>query len=90
MDKFNTGKHILDFTAKWCGPCQRIKPTFNELKEKYTEINFVVYDVDECPDVAKEFKIEAMPTFIAIKDGEIVQRFSGASVDKLKDMVNHL
>ena len=40
-------------------------------------------DVDEAPDIAEKFGVMSMPTFIFVKDGEVVDRFSGASVEKL-------
>lgn len=90
MNKFKEGKYVLDFSAKWCGPCQRIKGFFEELKNNNSEITFIVYDVDIEIDVAKLFKIECMPTFVAIKDGEIIERLEGASKERLKAMVEKL
>ena len=45
-------------------------------------------DVDEAADVAQRFSVMSMPTFIFIKDSEVVERFSGANVQKLSDTVN--
>jgi thioredoxin len=90
MNTFKDGKYILDFSAKWCGPCKRIEPDFNKLKETHTEITFVKYDVDVDVDVAREFNVRAMPTFVAINDGEEVERFEGASVHRLNEMVKML
>ena len=75
MEQYKEGKYLLDFSAKWCGPCQRIKPFFEELKNNNSEIKFIVYDVDIDTDVRDLFKIDCMPTFVAIKNGEIIDDF---------------
>ena len=85
-----TGKHIIDFTATWCGPCRRIAPVFEQLKEENKEIQFHKVDVDEDTETTKHFEIESMPTFVAVMDGKEIERFSGASEQKLKDLVEML
>ena len=47
-------KIVIDFTASWCGPCQYIEPSINELAAKYTDVEFVKIDVDEL-DVCSHF-----------------------------------
>lgn len=90
MSKFSTGKYIIDVSARWCGPCNRIAPYFETLKSENSDITFIKYDVDVDIDEAREFNIQAMPTFISIHNGKIVERFEGASKDKLRVMVDTL
>ena len=78
---------IVDFTASWCGPCQRIAPFFAQLAEKYPDAVFVKVDVDENEEVAAECGISAMPTFQAFKDGKKVDELVGASNEKLEELV---
>ena len=70
---------VVDFTASWCGPCQRIAPVFAKLAEEMTDVVFVKVDVDENAEVAEECGIQSMPTFQFYKSGEKVHEFSGAS-----------
>jgi large subunit ribosomal protein L40e len=78
---------VVDFTATWCGPCQRIAPFFAQLAEKYPDCVFVKVDVDENEDVAQECGVSAMPTFKAFKDGKQVDELVGASNEKLEALV---
>ena len=43
------GKAVVQFTAKWCGPCQGIKPSIQKLSDTETDVSFLVVDVDEVP-----------------------------------------
>eukprot|EP01040_Poterioochromonas_malhamensis_P008734 gene8734-9454_t len=76
---------VLDFTASWCGPCKFISPYFHELAEskEFSKVIFVKVDVDEASEIAQKYQVNAMPTFLFIKDKSVVDRFSGASKDKL-------
>ena len=82
-----SGTTIVDFTAQWCGPCQAIAPHFMELSEKFTTIQFIKVDVDELDDLAVEFGVSAMPTFMVFKNGEMVEQMVGASKEKLTELV---
>ncbi|XP_029470932.1 thioredoxin H-type-like isoform X2 [Rhinatrema bivittatum] len=61
---------VVDFSASWCGPCQTMAPHFEMMSEKHKEsVVFLKVDVDDVPDVADEYDIAAMPTFVFIKNG---------------------
>lgn len=60
---------------------------FQELEKQLTNVVFLKIDVDENEDIAQEYDISAMPTFVFIKNGNKVDSFSGASFDKLKQTV---
>ena len=70
---------VVDFTATWCGPCQRIAPIFTKLAEEMTDVVFVKIDVDENEETAQACGIESMPTFQFYESGLKVHEFSGAS-----------
>jgi len=78
-------KSVYYFTAKWCGPCQNIKPVWKDLEQQYEDaINFIMVDVDEMRQMAEDLQVESMPTFVMVKDKKEVGRFSGANETKLR------
>merc|ERR1712188_355410 len=78
---------VVDFTASWCGPCQRIAPVFAKLAEEMEDVAFVKVDVDENEETAAACGIQAMPTFQFYKGGEKVFEFSGASEEKIREAI---
>ncbi|KAM2781796.1 hypothetical protein FF1_011538 [Malus domestica] len=78
---------VIDFTAKWCGPCRAMEPIFREYANKFTDVEFVKLDVDELSDVAVEFSVEAMPSFVFVKNGEVVDKVVGARKDELQKKI---
>ncbi|CAJ1827981.1 unnamed protein product [Sphenostylis stenocarpa] len=84
----NTTKLIvIDFSASWCGPCKTIEPVIHAMAKKYTAVDFVKIDVDELSDVAQEFQVQAMPTFVLVKEGKEIDRIVGAKKDELEKKV---
>ncbi|QDZ25491.1 thioredoxin [Chloropicon primus] len=80
---------VIDFTATWCGPCQRIAPFFEELSTKYPSVTFVKVDVDEMDTISGNCGVRCMPTFLVYKDGKAQAdgRLEGASPDALEELV---
>jgi thioredoxin 1 len=79
---------VIDFHATWCGPCKMIAPHMEEMSKSMEDVVFLKVDVDECEDIAEQYKVTAMPTFVFLKKGEQVTILTGANVEKLKDLVN--
>jgi thioredoxin 1 len=70
---------VVDCWAPWCGPCRMMSPVIDALaKEMQGKIAFGKLNTDENPKVAMRFQIEAIPTLLIIKDGELADRLVGA------------
>lgn len=78
---------IVDCYARWCGPCRRAAPVFAALSDSYVGVIFVKVDVDVAKDVACHLEIEALPTFLLIKDGKVYFKFKGFSEHALHDIL---
>jgi len=78
---------VVDFYATWCGPCKMIAPKLDEMASQFTDVIFLKVDVDDCEEVASQYGISCMPTFMFIKKTEKVAEFSGANADKLRELV---
>ena len=73
---------LVDFWAVWCGPCRTVGPIVEEIAEEYDGQAVVAkLDVDANRDTAVKYGIQAIPTLLLIKDGEVVEKIVGA-VDK--------
>ncbi|EDV58384.1 thioredoxin-2 [Drosophila erecta] len=79
---------VLDFFATWCGPCKMISPKLVELSAQYPDsVVILKIDVDDCEDIAMEYNISSMPTFVFLKNGDKIQEFAGANATRLEDVI---
>jgi thioredoxin 1 len=72
---------LIDFYADWCGPCKTIAPVYDSLARKHSIdgiLGFGRVNVDEAQDIARQYGVSAMPTFMAFKNGKLVA-VNGAS-----------
>ncbi|KAI0756260.1 thioredoxin-like protein [Daedaleopsis nitida] len=76
---------VIDFHASWCGPCHMIAPTFEALSKQYPKVNFIKCDVDQAKDVAAQYRVTAMPTFVFLKGPAEIDRIRGANKAGLED-----
>lgn len=68
---------LVDFWATWCGPCQMMGPILDELATKHPEIKVGKINVDEQPELATQFKIDAIPALIVFKGGKAAAQTVG-------------
>ena len=68
---------LLDFWAEWCGPCRMLAPTIDEIAAERDDIKVGKVNVDNDPELAKQFGIFSIPTLVVIKNGEVVSQTAG-------------
>ncbi len=69
---------FIDFWATWCGPCQAFGPIFEKASEEHPDIYFAKVDIDQNQDLATAAGIQAVPTLMIAKQGQIVFSQAGA------------
>ncbi len=71
------GLVLIDFYADWCGPCRMLSPTLSELEKSYSDVKFCKINVDDCPELARMFKIESIPFVAFVKDNTFLDMTVG-------------
>jgi thioredoxin 1 len=72
------GLVFVDFHAEWCGPCKMTEPIIDQLAGEMKDVAFVKIDVDHNAELASEYSVFSIPTFMVFKDGKVVNQFVGA------------
>lgn len=74
--------------ADWCYPCRQIAPKLNAMEHKFgNKMCVLKVNVDECSGLASAYDVRSMPTFVFIKNGREVDRFTGADAAMLQDKI---
>lgn len=83
------GLVLVDFFAEWCGPCRMLAPILEDFASEESEIEVYKVNVDNEPDLAREFQVSSIPTMILFKDGKKIDKKIGfAPKDVLKAWIN--
>jgi thioredoxin 1 len=68
---------LIDFWAAWCSPCRMLSPTVDEIAEEISDVKVCKVNIDEEPELARQFNVMSIPTLVFIKDGKIEQQSAG-------------
>ncbi|MGN0164895.1 MAG: thioredoxin [Lachnospiraceae bacterium] len=70
---------LIDFWASWCAPCKMMLPVVAQLAEEYAgKVKVGKVNVDEEPELARQFQVMSIPMFAVVKDGKVVNKMIGA------------
>jgi thioredoxin 1 len=76
---------FVDFWAPWCGPCQIMGPTVDELAQELPNVKVGKLNVDDHPDIAQKYGIMSIPNMKVFKGGQVIKEFVGIQTkDALK------
>lgn len=82
------GTLLVDFYADWCGPCKMQTPILEELEKEMNEVKFCKINIDEQPQLARDYAVMSIPTIMVIKAGEVVYKEPGLM--QKRELVNLL
>jgi thioredoxin 1 len=81
---------LVDFFATWCGPCKSMEPVIKDVAKTVAgKVRVVKVDIDKQQQIARQYNVSAVPTFIIFKNGNPIWRHPGM-IDKssLLNMLN--
>lgn len=71
---------LIDFWAPWCPPCRLAAPLVKKVAADMSGKALVLkVDIDRHPEVAAEFGVSSIPTFVVIRDRKVVSKQSGVA-----------
>ena len=80
---------LVDFYADWCGPCKMLTPILEQVNAQLQgRLRIVKIDTEKYPELASQYRIEALPTLVLFKEGKPVDRIEG--VLQAPQLVEHL
>lgn len=68
---------LIDFWASWCGPCRMLSPVIDKIADEVSDVKFGKVNVDDQPELARQFGVMSIPMLVVMKNGKIVQQSVG-------------
>ncbi|PKA63703.1 Thioredoxin-like protein CXXS1 [Apostasia shenzhenica] len=81
---------FVHFGASWCIPSLAMNSYVEELAMTHQDLLFLFVDVDEVKRVASKMDVKAMPTFVIMKDGAVLNKMVGANSEEIRKRVEAL
>jgi thioredoxin 1 len=83
---------LVDFWAPWCGPCRMMSPVIEELAKEYEGRALIgKLNMDDYPEVASRYNVQAIPTLLIFKGGKVEESMVGvrakADIKKVLDQL---
>lgn len=85
-----SGLVLVEFFALWCGPCKMMSPIIEEIIKENKDDNIKIgkIDIDENQEIAAQYNVMSIPTFIVFKNGKVAdQKIGYGSKEDIKDLI---
>ena len=83
------GEVLVDFFANWCGPCRMLGQVLEEISSDRNSVKIIKINVDECPNLSRQFGVMTIPALFLFKDGKEVSKQNGfVPKEELLDWIN--
>ena len=70
---------VVDLWAPWCGPCRTVSPALEQLaRDLAGKVKLVKVNVDTSPQTSQRFGVQAIPTLLVLRRGQVTARQTGA------------
>ena len=81
----------IKFGSENCGPCKKLQPNLLKMAEEFQDILFIDIDIETIPQLAKQYRIQSMPTVVLLKNGREIDRIVGnVLIDSLRSKFRNL
>ena len=84
------GVLIVDFYSPNCRTCEKMKPFFEYLATEYPTNTYMALNTNQAPEVANKYEIDKVPTYLALKNGKEIDRYTGPSNEELEKFITDL
>jgi len=83
---------LIDFYAEWCGPCKSIEPEIDRLsRDMRDKVTIIKIDVEKYLQEALHYEVRGVPTFVLIKDGQVIWKEAGVlNYQQLQQVLSEL
>lgn len=79
---------LVDFWAEWCMPCRMLGPVIDELAQEANGYRVGKVNVDQEPELARQYHVMSIPTVLIFKNGQVVKQSVGVQPkEALEDMI---
>ena len=80
-------KEVIKFSASWCQPCKSLAGNFKYVDMK--DVKLTECDIEQNPDLAKQYGIRSVPTMVLLLNGAEIRRKNGVLMaDKIEEFLH--